>query len=70
MLESNKNVYDTHIKYFGFTADERYSSSKQTDDGMLRFNGLSLLKEKWLQWHNPFVEHSLKFFGVNGVEWD
>ncbi|MGN0739644.1 MAG: UDP-4-amino-4,6-dideoxy-N-acetyl-beta-L-altrosamine N-acetyltransferase [Treponema sp.] len=66
VLDSNKNVYDTHIKYFGFIPDERYSSTKQTKKGLLRFNGLSLSKTDWQNWHNPTVERSLKFFKIEG----
>ena len=69
VLDSNKNVYDTHIKYFGFTTDERYSSVKQSENEELRFNGLSLTKADWQNWHNPTVERSLKFFKVDSVQW-
>ncbi|MBQ9239190.1 MAG: UDP-4-amino-4,6-dideoxy-N-acetyl-beta-L-altrosamine N-acetyltransferase [Treponema sp.] len=69
VLESNSNVYDAHIKYFGFTVDEKYSSTKESKHGVLHFNGLSLLKADWQKWKNPFVERSLKFFRVAGVEW-
>ena len=69
VLDSNKNVYDTHIKYFGFVADENYSSARQTEKGELKFNGLSLTKADSQKWKNPTVERSLKFFKVEEIEW-
>ncbi len=70
VLETNKNVLDTHVKYFGFAADEQYSSVKQTGAEEFRFNGLSLLKSGWQNWHNPIVERSFKFFKVERILFD
>lgn len=70
VLETNANVYKTHIKYFGFTPDERYSSNKKTETEELHFNGLSLTKEVWQNWHNPTVERSLKFFKVENTVYE
>ena len=70
VLDSNKNVYDTHIKYFGFKADERYSSAKEVDGKAFIFNGLSLTKENWLNWNNPMIQKILKFFKVEKVSFD
>lgn len=67
VLEENKNVYKTHIKYFGFSPDEKYSSTQKKEGDILRFNGLSLTKENWQKWSNPIVERSLKFFKVEKV---
>lgn len=65
VLDSNKSVYNIHTKYFGFVADEKYSSTHNQQDTTLYFNGLSLLKEDWKNWNNPIVERNLAFFKVN-----
>lgn len=67
VLDSNKNVYNTHTKYFGFVADEKYSSKYNQQDSTLYFNGLSLLKENWDKWNNPTVNRNINFFKVGNV---
>lgn len=68
VLEENKNVYKTHIKYFGFNEDEKYSSEYKNGIKTIRFNGLSISKESWKKWKNPIVERSLKLFRVEDVK--
>ena len=67
VLNSNKNVYDTHIKYFCFSKDEKYSS--ENEEKKLIFNGLSLTQDSWKNWKNPFVEKCINFFKVENVSW-
>lgn len=67
VLDSNKNVYETHIKYFGFSPDKKYSSTQKNGENTFHFDGLSLAKENWQKWNNPIVERSLKFFNVENV---
>lgn len=67
VLDSNKNVYETHIKYFGFSPDEKYSSTQKKGKNTFCFDGLSLSKDDWQKWKNPIVERSLKFFKVEKV---
>ncbi len=67
VLDSNKNVYETHIKYFGFSPDKKYSSTHKKGENTFHFDGLYLTKENWQKWKNPIVERSLKFFKVEKV---
>lgn len=67
VLDSNKNVYETHIKYFGFSPDEKYSSTQKKGENTFCFDGLSLSKDDWQKWKSPVVEQSLKFFKVKNV---
>ena len=69
VLDSNKNVYETHVKYFGFSPDEKYSSIQKKEEDILHFNGLSLTKENWQKWSNPIIEQNLKIFKVECVCW-
>ena len=69
VLDSNRNVYDTHVKFFAFTPDEKYSSQKERDGKALKFNGLSLERDTWESQKNPFVERTLRFFKVEKVLW-
>lgn len=70
VLDSNKTVYDTHIKHFGFIADAKYSSERKDGEKKLCFKGLSLLKKSWRKWSDPFVERSLKFFRIDSIIWE
>ncbi len=67
VLDSNKNVYETHVKCYGFLPNKNYSSSQENGEGVSCFNGLSLTKENWQKWNNPIIERSLKFFKVEKV---
>ncbi len=67
VLESNKNVYKTHVKYFDFSPDNRYSSVKETKTGERRFFGLSLLKVHWQNQHNPIAKKSMRLFNVTDI---
>ena len=67
VLDSNKNVYNAHQKYFGFVPDEKYSSIQNTGEKTIFFEGLSLTKENWEKWDSPIVERSLKFFRIEDV---
>ena len=67
VLESNKNVYKTHVKYFCFTPDERYSEKREEDGNTFVYNGLSLKKEEWMQNKNPLVQKCLNTFNVEKI---
>lgn len=70
VLEENKNVYNTHIQFFSFSPDQKYSSYKNVNGRGLQFDGLSITVKTWQQWNNPMVLRSLKFFKVGSVVWD
>lgn len=69
VLESNENVYKTHVKYFDFSPDKRYSSVKETKTGERRFIGLSLPKVHWQNRHNSTVNESMRLFNVTDIVW-
>lgn len=69
VLDKNKNVYKTHVQFFSFAPDVKYSSVKNINEKLLHFDGLSLTADTWKQWNNAIVLRALDFFKVESVKW-
>ena len=66
VIETNKKLYDNHIREFGFSADSNYSSSKKNAGVTIGFLGISLSIENFIKWKNPKIEKWLQIFNVTG----
>lgn len=67
VLDTNINVCNVHVNFFGFHKNDIFTSKNEEKN--LIFNGLSLTKDSWKNWKNPFVEKSIKFFKIESIEW-
>ena len=66
VLESNKNVYKNHMKYFGFVKDDKLDLIKDNN----KFLGFSLSKSQWVCLDKTILNKCLSFFDIQEVNWE
>jgi UDP-4-amino-4,6-dideoxy-N-acetyl-beta-L-altrosamine N-acetyltransferase len=64
VIETNKKLFDSHVRQFGFMPDSSHDIQKEQDGKTLLFKGMVLHKNDWLKWKNPVVEKWIKIFNV------
>lgn len=64
VIDSNKKLYENHIREFGFVADSNYSSTIEVDGKVLSFSGMSLTIENYKKWENVKIEKWLQIFNI------
>lgn len=65
VLESNKNVFKNHCKYFGFKKNEKLNCLKENN----LFLGFSLSKDTWNNLDKKFINKCISLFDIDEVIW-
>lgn len=65
VLESNKNVYKNHMKYFGFRREEKLDSIKDNN----KFLGFSLCRTQWEGLDKTILNKGLSLLDIKEVIW-